>query len=159
MLAKPGIVFEELPPIDVVMFSHNHYDHMDIATLRRLNVEHDPLIVTPLGNDAILRRALPDVRVVAGDWWDRVDIGNGGELVGAWRLRQAHGALVRFHPAHERWLCLFCRRHRLWRWAHFQRDAATDRQARSGAEPHRRIRPALDYERAAHRSERGGSDV
>jgi L-ascorbate metabolism protein UlaG (beta-lactamase superfamily) len=80
-VSEPGIAFEDLPPIDVVMLSHNHYDHMDIATLRRLNVEHNPLIVTPLGNDAILRRALPNVRVVAGDWWDRVDIGKGGEVI------------------------------------------------------------------------------
>jgi glyoxylase-like metal-dependent hydrolase (beta-lactamase superfamily II) len=73
----PGIAFESLPQIDAVLLSHNHYDHMDVATLRRLNSEHSPLMVTPLGNDAILRRAIPGVRVVAGDWWDRIDIGNG----------------------------------------------------------------------------------
>ena len=76
----PGIAFDALPPIDVVLLSHNHYDHMDVATLRRLHAEHRPLIVTPLGNDAILRRAIPDVRVTAGDWWDRIDIGKGGEV-------------------------------------------------------------------------------
>jgi hypothetical protein len=37
----------------------NHYDHMDIPTLRRLNSRHRPLIVTPLGNDTILTRAIP----------------------------------------------------------------------------------------------------
>jgi len=76
----PGIAFESLPQIDAVLLSHNHYDHMDLATLRRLHSEHRPLMVTPLGNDAILRRALKDVRVVAGDWWDRIDIGKGGEV-------------------------------------------------------------------------------
>ncbi|MGA7964850.1 MAG: MBL fold metallo-hydrolase [Gammaproteobacteria bacterium] len=76
----PGVAFEDLPPIDAVLLSHNHYDHMDMATLRRLHAEHRPLIVTPLGNDAILKRAIPDVRVVAGDWWERVDIGKGGEV-------------------------------------------------------------------------------
>ena len=75
----PGIAFDALPQIDAVLLSHNHYDHMDLATLRRLNAEHRPLIVTPLGNDAILRRAIPGVRVAAGDWWDRIDIGKGGE--------------------------------------------------------------------------------
>lgn len=76
----PGIAFDALPPIDVVLLSHNHYDHMDMATLRRLHTEHRPLVVTPLGNDAILRRAIPDVRVTAGDWWNRIDIGKSGEV-------------------------------------------------------------------------------
>jgi L-ascorbate metabolism protein UlaG (beta-lactamase superfamily) len=76
----PGIAFKALPQIDAVLLSHNHYDHMDMPTLRRLNLEHRPLIVTPLGNDAILRRAIPGVRVVAGDWWDRIDIGKGGDV-------------------------------------------------------------------------------
>jgi L-ascorbate metabolism protein UlaG (beta-lactamase superfamily) len=74
----PGVAFGCLPPIDAVLLSHNHYDHMDLATLRRLNIEHRPLMVTPLGNDAILRRAIPGVRAVAGDWWDCIDIGKGG---------------------------------------------------------------------------------
>ncbi len=76
----PGIAFESLPKIDAVLISHNHYDHMDLATLRRLHVEHAPLMVAPLGNDAILRRAIKGVRVAAGDWWDRIDIGSGGEV-------------------------------------------------------------------------------
>lgn len=76
----PGIAFADLPPIDAVLLSHNHYDHMDVATLRRLHAEHRPLMVAPLGNDVILRRAIPDVRVVTGDWWGRIDIGKGGEV-------------------------------------------------------------------------------
>jgi L-ascorbate metabolism protein UlaG (beta-lactamase superfamily) len=67
-VCAPGIAFETLPRIDAALLSHNHYDHMDMATLRRLHLEHHPLMVTPLGNDAILRRAIPGVRVVAGDW-------------------------------------------------------------------------------------------
>jgi L-ascorbate metabolism protein UlaG (beta-lactamase superfamily) len=76
----PGIAFEALPQIDAVLLSHNHYDHLDMATLHRLHIRHSPLMVTPLGNDAILRRAIPGVRVVAGDWWDRIQIGKGGEV-------------------------------------------------------------------------------
>lgn len=76
----PGIAFEALPRIDAVLLSHNHYDHMDMATLRRLHVEHSPIMVTTLGNDTILRRAIPDMRVISGDWWTRIDIGNGGEV-------------------------------------------------------------------------------
>ena len=76
----PGIAFEALPQIDAVLLSHNHYDHLDLPTLRRLNVRHHALMVTTLGNDTILRRAIPGVRAVAGDWWDRIDIGRGGEV-------------------------------------------------------------------------------
>jgi L-ascorbate metabolism protein UlaG (beta-lactamase superfamily) len=79
-VSAPGIAFEALPQIDAVLISHNHYDHMDMAALRRLHAEHSPLIVTPLGNDVILRRAIPGIRVLAGDWWDRIDIGKGGEV-------------------------------------------------------------------------------
>jgi L-ascorbate metabolism protein UlaG (beta-lactamase superfamily) len=77
----PGIAFESLPAIDVILLSHNHYDHLDMATLRRLHTAHSPLMVTSLGNDTILRRAIPGVRVVAGDWWDRIPVGQGGEVM------------------------------------------------------------------------------
>jgi L-ascorbate metabolism protein UlaG (beta-lactamase superfamily) len=76
----PGIAFEALPPIDAVLVSHNHYDHMDLATLRRLHREHRPLMVTPLGNDALLRRSIPDARIASGDWWERIVIGTGAEV-------------------------------------------------------------------------------
>jgi L-ascorbate metabolism protein UlaG (beta-lactamase superfamily) len=79
-VSVPGIAFEALPPIDAVLISHNHYDHMDMAALRRIHREHAPLMVTSLGNDVILKRAIPGVRAVAADWWGRVDIGNGGEV-------------------------------------------------------------------------------
>jgi L-ascorbate metabolism protein UlaG (beta-lactamase superfamily) len=76
----PGIAFEALPKIDVVLLSHNHYDHLDLSTLRRLHLSHSPLVVTPLGNDVILRRAIPGVRATAGDWWDRIKIRKNAEV-------------------------------------------------------------------------------
>ena len=52
----PGIPFDALPPIDIVLVSHNHYDHLDAATLSRLATSpHRPRVVTPLGNDTIMR--------------------------------------------------------------------------------------------------------
>ena len=65
----PGISLEDLPPIDVILLTHNHYDHMDVPSLRRLVKAHKPVLLTPLGNDTVLRKSIADVRVVAGDWW------------------------------------------------------------------------------------------
>lgn len=69
----PGIHFGSLPPIDVVLLSHNHYDHMDLPTLRRLASEHDPMFVVPLGNSHYLARKGID-RITEVDWWDTLDI-------------------------------------------------------------------------------------
>ena len=50
----PGVRFEDLPRIDLVLVSHNHYDHLDLPTLRRLWQRDRPLIVTSLGNDRVI---------------------------------------------------------------------------------------------------------
>ena len=74
-VTEPGIAFDDLPPIDIVLLSHSHYDHLDLATLRRLHDRDRPRLITPLGNDAIVRRAIPDIRATAGDWGERIEIG------------------------------------------------------------------------------------
>ncbi len=70
---KPGIAFEHLPPIDVVIISHNHYDHMDIPTLRRIVERWQPKIYVPLANQSYLTE-----RGIAGvedmDWWESRNI-------------------------------------------------------------------------------------
>ena len=53
----PGIAFEALPPIDVALVSHGHYDHLDLATLSKLAGKFSPRVITPLGNDATMRSA------------------------------------------------------------------------------------------------------
>ncbi len=55
----PGLDFDALPPIDVVLLSHDHYDHCDLATLRRLaaRAPAPPRVIAPLGHTALLRRA------------------------------------------------------------------------------------------------------
>ena len=72
----PGIVFEKLPPIDVVLVSHGHYDHLDLATLSRLAAVHRPRFLTPLGNDSIMRWHDPAIRAEAHDWHERVTVGS-----------------------------------------------------------------------------------
>jgi N-acyl-phosphatidylethanolamine-hydrolysing phospholipase D len=71
-LTPPGLAFEDLPPIDVVLISHDHYDHLDEATVRRLAEMHKPHFLVPLGMKAWLAdRGITDVEEL--DWWnDRV---------------------------------------------------------------------------------------
>ncbi len=66
----PGVKFEDLPPIDIVLLSHNHYDHMDLATLKRLAKEHQPMIYVSKGNQAYLEaNGITSVKEL--DWWDQ----------------------------------------------------------------------------------------
>ncbi|HEV7990214.1 MAG TPA: MBL fold metallo-hydrolase [Gemmatimonadaceae bacterium] len=70
----PGIRFEDLPPIDVVLLSHNHYDHLDLPTLKRLVAAHHPRIIAGLGNAAFLaRHGIPGAQDI--DWWQTTSIG------------------------------------------------------------------------------------
>ncbi len=64
----PAIAFDTLPPISIVLLSHNHYDHCDLPTLGMLAKRFDPLVVTPLGNGR-LTRAAGIRRVEELDWW------------------------------------------------------------------------------------------
>jgi L-ascorbate metabolism protein UlaG (beta-lactamase superfamily) len=65
---QPAVPFDDLPPISVVLLSHNHYDHCDLPTLRRLAHRFDPLVITPLGNGALVR-STGMRRVEELDWW------------------------------------------------------------------------------------------
>jgi L-ascorbate metabolism protein UlaG (beta-lactamase superfamily) len=67
----PGITFDELPKIDVVLVTHGHYDHLDVATLKRLTERDKPRIFAPLGQDATIRQSVPEAAVATLDWHDR----------------------------------------------------------------------------------------
>lgn len=67
-IRQPAVRFEDLPHISVVLLSHNHYDHCDLRTLGRLARRFDPLVVTPLGNEPLVRSA-GIRRVEELDWW------------------------------------------------------------------------------------------
>jgi L-ascorbate metabolism protein UlaG (beta-lactamase superfamily) len=74
----PGIAFADLPPIDAVLVSHGHYDHLDIATLSRLAADHHrPRVIAPLGNDTIMRNRDPAIAAEAYDWENRIEIASG----------------------------------------------------------------------------------
>lgn len=65
----PGLPFEQLPPPHHILISHNHYDHLNLKTLRRLRRAHTPSIIFPRGIAKYGRRtgfsAISEL-----DWWD-----------------------------------------------------------------------------------------
>jgi L-ascorbate metabolism protein UlaG (beta-lactamase superfamily) len=79
----PGVRLDQLPAIDVVFVSHNHYDHMDLSTLRVLARTHGSLFLTGLGNGAYLQQQ-GITPVVELDWWEQTSL---------------HGAQLSFTPA------------------------------------------------------------
>lgn len=69
-----GVRLEDIPPIDIVLLSHNHYDHLDLATLRRLAERGEARFVVPLGVAALL--AKHSIRAEKEmDWGDSQRIG------------------------------------------------------------------------------------
>ncbi|WP_240535048.1 MBL fold metallo-hydrolase [Notoacmeibacter marinus] len=134
----PGIAFDDLPKIDVVLLSHNHYDHMDETTIKRLVARDRPRFIVPLGNDTILRAFATDIDVSAFDWGDETDV--------------SPDVAIRLHQAHH-WSARGVRDRRMALWAAFSlrtpagniyfagdtgyADGSHFRAARDGAGPFR----------------------
>jgi len=71
-VVAPGVAFGDLPRIDVVVISHDHYDHLDLPTVTQLAAAHDPIFLVPLG----LAKWFTDngiTRVEEMDWWQTKD--------------------------------------------------------------------------------------
>ena len=69
----PGREIAGLPPVDLLLVSHNHYDHLDLRSLRALHRHSAPQLATPLGNARLVRKAAPfDVREL--DWWQSASL-------------------------------------------------------------------------------------
>lgn len=102
-LMPPGMAFESLPPIDLVLISHDHYDHLDLETVRRLALRHHPLFLVPLGLKA---------------WFADIAITEVEEL-NWWESRRVKGVTVTCLPAqHFSGRTLWDRNQRLWSsWA------------------------------------------
>lgn len=78
----PGVAFEALPAIDAVWLSHDHYDHCDLPTLRRIAREHPrSRLVSPPGHEDLARRAgFGAGRHVVLDWWRSLELAPGHRL-------------------------------------------------------------------------------
>lgn len=67
-VTPPGLAFENLPRIHLVLISHDHYDHLDVATVARLAAVHHPRFLVPLGLRAwFAEHGITDVQEL--DWW------------------------------------------------------------------------------------------
>ncbi len=69
----PGLPFEMLPSIDIVLLTHNHYDHMDKQTIRKLAIKYNPTFITSLGNKATVEKWV-NSKVVELDWHQNTSI-------------------------------------------------------------------------------------
>lgn len=78
-MRKPGIALEDLPVIDTVLISHNHYDHLDIHAVKRLHEKYDPEFVVPLGVEKLLHKN-SITKTTHLDWWDEMQTNQGLRL-------------------------------------------------------------------------------
>jgi L-ascorbate metabolism protein UlaG (beta-lactamase superfamily) len=65
----PGLALSDLPKIDIVIVSHNHFDHMDLPTLKKIVAMHNPKIITPIGNAKYMRG-----NIIELDWDEAITI-------------------------------------------------------------------------------------
>lgn len=100
----PGVNFKDLPKIDAVLLTHNHYDHLDIVTLAKLVERDNPVIITPLGNDTILNNSISGAQIKTGDWGDMVALANDTQ--------------IHFEPCHH-WSARTATDRRMALWAAF----------------------------------------
>ncbi|MGH4028988.1 MBL fold metallo-hydrolase [Actinomycetota bacterium Odt1-20B] len=97
-----GVAWSSLPRIDAVVISHNHYDHLDAPTLRRLPRDTPVLVPAGLARWFTRRRF---TRVIELDWWEGAELMPGGGAEGVsvegGGGRRAGGVRFDFVPAHH----------------------------------------------------------
>src|SRR6202011_1344404 len=69
---RPGQSLDALPEVDILLVSHNHYDHMDLPTLRHVRKRWAPRMATGLGNARHLAKA-DILDAIELDWWESVE--------------------------------------------------------------------------------------
>ena len=72
-LVPPGVPLDAMPPIEIVLVTHDHRDHMDLPTLEKLGV--GPLYIVPLGNGARIAKLGKGRTIVELDWWQSHRVG------------------------------------------------------------------------------------
>lgn len=73
-----GIAWEDLPQVDVVLVSHDHYDHFDAPTLKRLEERFHPVFLVPLGlRRLLLRHCGAQAQIRELDWWQSAALPSG----------------------------------------------------------------------------------
>jgi L-ascorbate metabolism protein UlaG (beta-lactamase superfamily) len=78
---SPGINIDQLPHIEVILISHNHYDHLDIRTIKKLEQKFKPLIITGLGVcKAYLSKVIDKKRCIELDWWQTFKIADKADI-------------------------------------------------------------------------------
>ncbi|UHA71904.1 MBL fold metallo-hydrolase [Paenibacillus sp. 481] len=71
-LTSPGIPLAEMPPIDIILISHSHYDHLHFRSIRKL-VNPNTLLIVPEGlRDKMQRKVISETKEMA--WWDQLQI-------------------------------------------------------------------------------------
>lgn len=105
-LSAPGLTLDSLPPVDGVLLSHDHYDHLDAPTVDALHARFGDAItwLTPLGYEAwFARRGVKTVREL--DWWetDRLEVGDAVATIRALPVR--HWTRRRLFDARKRLWC------------------------------------------------------
>jgi L-ascorbate metabolism protein UlaG (beta-lactamase superfamily) len=73
----PGIPLEKLPKIDVILISHDHYDHLDMPTLSKLYYRDKPRIFVGLGVDTVIHGYDASISAESMDWGDQKTIKDG----------------------------------------------------------------------------------
>lgn len=72
------IDMKDLPHIDIVLISHDHYDHLDLQTVRKLAKQENgsPLFLTGLGLKSWFKTNVADAKIEELNWWDEIKLGN-----------------------------------------------------------------------------------